>query len=116
MDIVHAIHVSSVLANFSSEKLGFFYDLKENALEVTRVICRCVLSSCPSYILTFFFWLGLVYSHKTVCRRTRYCNWIGVKPVALNRALMCGEGGGLYGGSVGQCREMWACRPSLRWD
>lgn len=32
---------------------------------------------------------------------TRYCNWIGVKPVALNRALMCGEGGGLDGGVSG---------------
>lgn len=54
IDIVHAIHFSSVLAHFSSEKLGFFYDLKENALEVTRVTCRCVLSSCPSYILILF--------------------------------------------------------------
>lgn len=44
--------------------------------------------------------------------RTRYCNWIGVKPVALNRALMCGEGGGLDVGWGGQ--QASAGSPGLR--
>lgn len=32
---------------------------------------------------------------------THYCNWIGVKPVAPNRALMCGKEKGWMGFGVG---------------
>lgn len=55
----------------------------------------CLLSRYPICIFPWLGWYDRLKATKGSVNRTRYSNWIAVKPVALNRALICGDGGGL---------------------